>query len=178
MPQHSFDCTHQNVLLPTSCYLVPSYWKWGFSVILPMWYDLHISSDSKSSESKRSICMEFLHAYTPIDMVRMSQTFQNEWVQRSINMELLHAFYTNMTYMAVPQVSGTIITILYLLAWKCVSLRSRFNKPFRFNTNLDGRGSVRCLITSNLETLPTHIVSSPLASLRLFRSLLFRVTNT
>src|SRR4051812_11181053 len=41
-----------------------------------MWYDLHISSDSKSSESKRSICMEFLHAYTPIDMVRMSQTFQ------------------------------------------------------------------------------------------------------
>ena len=29
-------------------------------------------------------------------------------------MELLHAFYTNMTYMAVPQVSGTIITILYL----------------------------------------------------------------
>ena len=48
----------------------------GFSVILPMWYDLHISSDSKSSESERSICMEFLHAYTPIDMVRMSQTFQ------------------------------------------------------------------------------------------------------
>ena len=48
----------------------------GFSVILPMWYDLHISSDSKSIESKRSICMEFLHAYTPIDMVRMSQTFQ------------------------------------------------------------------------------------------------------
>ena len=46
------------------------------SVILPMWYDLHVSSDSKSSESKRSICMEFLHAYTPIDMVRMSQTFQ------------------------------------------------------------------------------------------------------
>ena len=76
MPQHSLDCTHQNVLLPTSCYLVPSYWKWGFSVILPMWYDLHISSDSKSSESERSICMEFLHAYTPIDMVRMSQTFQ------------------------------------------------------------------------------------------------------
>ena len=26
-----------------------------FSVILPMWYDLHISSDSKSSESKWSI---------------------------------------------------------------------------------------------------------------------------
>ena len=76
MPQHSFDCTHQNVLLPTGCYLVPSYWKWGFSVILPMWYDLHISSDSKSSESKRSICMEFLHAYIPIDMVRMSQSFQ------------------------------------------------------------------------------------------------------
>ena len=27
MPQHSLDCTHQNVLLPTSCYLVPFYWK-------------------------------------------------------------------------------------------------------------------------------------------------------
>ena len=130
MPLHSFDCTHQNVLLPTSCYLVPSYWNRGFSVILPMWYDLHISSDSRSSEFKRSICMEFLHAYTPIDMVRMSQTFQNEWAQRSINMELLHVFYTDMTYVAVPQVGGTIITILYLLAWTCVSLRSRFNKPF------------------------------------------------
>ena len=76
MPQHSLDCTHQNVLLPTSCFLVPSYWKRGLSVILPMWYDLHVSSDSKSSESKRSICMEFLHAYKPIDMVRMSQSFQ------------------------------------------------------------------------------------------------------
>lgn len=76
MPQHSLDCTHQNVLLPTSCFLVPSYWKRGLSVILPMWYDLHISSDSKSSEFKRSICMEFLHAYIPIDMVRMSQFFQ------------------------------------------------------------------------------------------------------
>ena len=76
MPQHSLDCTHQNVLHPTSCSLVPSYWKRGFSVILPMWYDLHVSSDSKSSESKRSICMEFLHAHIPIDMVCMSQTFQ------------------------------------------------------------------------------------------------------
>ena len=130
MPQHSLDCAHQNVLLPTSCFLVPSYWKRGLSVILPMWYDLHISSDSKSSESKRSICMEFHHAYIPIDMVRMSQSFQNEWVQRSIYMELLHAFYTNMTQMAVPQVCGTIITILYLLAWTCVSQWSRFNKPF------------------------------------------------
>ena len=74
----------KNVLLPTSCYLVPSYWNRGFSVILPMWYDLHISSDSKSSESKRSICMEFLHAYTPIDMVRMSQTFQ-KWVSPKIH---------------------------------------------------------------------------------------------
>ena len=76
MPQHSLDCIHQNVLLPISCSLVPSYWKRGLSVILPMWYDLHVSSDSKSSESKRSICMEFLHAYIPIDMVRMSQSFQ------------------------------------------------------------------------------------------------------
>ena len=50
--------------------------KTRLSVILPMWYDLHVSSDSKSSESKRSICIEFLHAYIPIDMVRMSQTFQ------------------------------------------------------------------------------------------------------
>ena len=76
MPQHSLDCIHQNVLLPISCSLVPSYWKRGLSVISPMWYDLHVSSDSKSSESKRSICMEFLHAYIPIDMVRMSQSFQ------------------------------------------------------------------------------------------------------
>ena len=84
MPQHSLDCTHQNVLLPTSCSLVPSYWKRGLSVILPMWYDLHVSSDSKSSESKRSICMEFLHAYIPIDMVRMSQSFQ-KWVSPKIH---------------------------------------------------------------------------------------------
>ena len=74
----------KNVLLPTSCYLVPSYWKRGFSVILPMWYDLHISSDSKSSEFKWSICMEFLHAYTPIDTVRMSQTFL-KWVSPKIH---------------------------------------------------------------------------------------------
>ena len=58
--------------------------KRGLSVIWPMWYDLHVSSDSKSSESKRSICMEFLHAYTPIDMVRMSQTFQ-KWVSPKIH---------------------------------------------------------------------------------------------
>ena len=84
-----------------------------------MWYDLHVSSDSKSSESKWSICMEFLHAYTPIDMVRMSQTFQKmSESKRSINMELLHAFYTNMTQMAVPQAGGTIITILYPLLGK------------------------------------------------------------
>ena len=68
-----------------------------------------------------------IHQYTWFACLKL---FKNEWVQRSINMELLHAFYTIMTYMAVPQVSGTIITILYLLAWKCVSLRSRFNKPF------------------------------------------------
>ena len=43
------------------------------------------------------------------------------------------------------------------------------------NTNLDGRGSMRCLITSTLETLPTHIVISPLASLRLFRSFYFEL---
>src|SRR3954469_15453456 len=42
-------------------------------------------------------------------------------------------------------------------------------------TDLDGRGSVRCLIISTLETLPTHIVSSPLASLRLFRSFYFEL---
>ena len=82
MPQHSLDCTHQNVLLPTSCSFVPSHWKRGLSVILPMWYDLHVSSDSKSSESKRSICMEFLHAYIPIDMVRMSQSFQKRLSQK------------------------------------------------------------------------------------------------
>ena len=76
MPQHSLDCTHRNVLLTTTYFLVPSHLKTRPSVILPMWYDLHVSSDSKSSESKRSICMEFLHAYIPIDMVRMSQSFQ------------------------------------------------------------------------------------------------------
>ena len=65
-------------------FLFHLYWNRGFSVILPMWYDLHISSDSKSSESKRSIYMEFLHAYTPIDMVRMSQTFQ-KWVSPKIH---------------------------------------------------------------------------------------------
>ena len=43
------------------------------------------------------------------------------------------------------------------------------------NTNLDGRGSVRCFIISTLETLPTHIVSSPLASLRLLRSFYFEL---
>ena len=37
-----------------------------------------------------------------------------------------------------------------------------------FNTNPEGRGSVRCLITSTLEILPTHIVTLPLASLCLF----------
>ena len=58
--------------------------------------------------------MEFLHAYIPIDMVRMSQTFQKtSESKRSINMELLHAFYTYMTYVAVPQVGGTIITIFW-----------------------------------------------------------------
>ena len=81
-----------------------------------MRYDLHISSDSKSSESKRPIYMEFLHAYTPIDMVRMSQTFQKRVSPKIHQHGALHAFYTIMTYMAVPQVSGTIITILYLLA--------------------------------------------------------------
>ena len=34
---------------------------------------------------------------------------------------------------------------------------------------------MRCLITSTLDTLPTHIVSSPLASLRLFRSFYFKL---
>ena len=43
------------------------------------------------------------------------------------------------------------------------------------NTNLGGRGSVRCLIISTFETLPTYIVSSPLASLRLFRSFYFEL---
>ena len=43
------------------------------------------------------------------------------------------------------------------------------------NTNLGGRWSVRCLIISSLEKLPTHIVSSPLASLRLFRSFYFEL---
>ena len=68
--------------------------------------------------------------YTNRHGSHVSNFSKNEWVQRSINMELLHAFYTNMTYMAVPQVGGTIITFLYLLALICVSLWSRFNKPF------------------------------------------------
>ena len=74
----------KNVLLPTSYFLVPSHWKTRPSVILPMWYDLHVSSDSKSSESKRSICMEFLHAFIPTGMVCMSQTFQ-KWVSTKIH---------------------------------------------------------------------------------------------
>ena len=81
-----------------------------------MWYDLHISSDSKSSESERSICMEFLHAYTPIDMVRMSQTFQKRVSPKIHQHGASSCVYTDMTYVAVPQVGGTIITILYLLA--------------------------------------------------------------
>ena len=71
----------------------------------------------------------FMHIYQQTWFACLN-LFKNEWVQRSINMELLHAFYTNMTQVAVPQVCGTIITILYLLAWTCVSVRSRFNKPF------------------------------------------------
>ena len=62
----------------------------------------------------------------------VSNFSKNEWVQRSINMALLHAFYTNMTQMAVPQVGGTIITILYLLAWTCVSLWSGFQWTIHF----------------------------------------------
>ena len=76
MPQHSLDCTHQNCITSNKLLSCSILLKTRLSVILPMWYDLHVSSDSKSSESKRSICMEFLHAYIPIDMVRMSQTFQ------------------------------------------------------------------------------------------------------
>ena len=130
MPQHSLDCTHQNVLLPTSCYLVPSYWKRGFSVILPMWYDLHISSDSKSSESKRSICMEFLYAYTPIDMVRMSQTFQ-KWVSPKIHQ---HGASSCILYRYDLRGSATNRWYYhyYLLAWTCVSLRSRFQWTIHF----------------------------------------------
>ena len=117
--------------------------------------------------------------------------------------------------MAVPQVCGTIITILYLfgmnmcittieihfrcktiegiiqinrvtiilLKWITVDIiqsclcskQTPNNNYLGFNTNLDGRGSVRCLIISTLETLPTYIVSSPLASLHLFRSFYFEL---
>ena len=59
--------------------------------------------------------MEFLHAYIPIDMVRMSQTFQKTSESKDPS---TWSFFmrTNMTQMAVPQAGGTIITILYLLA--------------------------------------------------------------
>ena len=90
----------KNVLLPTSCFLVPFYWKRGFQSSCPCGMICMSQVIQNQVSPKRSICMEFLHAYIPIDMVRMSQTFQNEWVQRSINMELLHAFFTNMTHMA------------------------------------------------------------------------------
>ena len=76
MPQHSLDCTHQKCITSNKLLSCSILLKTRLSVILPMWYDLHVSSDLKSSESKRSICMGFLHAYTPIDMVRMSQSFQ------------------------------------------------------------------------------------------------------
>ena len=69
--QHRCACVISNKSLARS--IVPEN---GVLVILPMRHGLHVSSDSKSSESKRSICMEFLHAYTSIDMVHMSQTFQ------------------------------------------------------------------------------------------------------
>ena len=112
----------KNVLLPTSYFLVPC------GMIL------HVSSDSKSSESKRSIRMEFLHAFIPTCMVCMSQTFQ-KWVSTKIHQHgASSCIYTNMTQVAVPQVSGTIIITLYLLApilWTCVTLRSRFNKPLK-----------------------------------------------
>ena len=76
MPQHSLDCTHQMYYFQQVALLFHLTEKRGLSVIFHIWYDLHVSSDSKSSESKRSICMEFLHAYIPIDMVRMPQSFQ------------------------------------------------------------------------------------------------------
>ena len=62
----------KNVLHPTSYFLVPC------GMIL------HVSSDSKSSGSKWSIHMEFLHAFIPTCMVCMSQTFQN-WVITKIH---------------------------------------------------------------------------------------------
>ena len=68
---HTSKCIISNKSLARSISL-----KTRPSVILPMWHDLHVSSDSKSSESKRSICMEFLHAFAPIGMVHTSQTIQ------------------------------------------------------------------------------------------------------
>ena len=131
MPQHSLDCTHQNVLLPTSCYLVPFYWKTRLFSHLAhvVWFAYLKWFKIKWVQTVHlhgvSSCI-----YTNRHGSHVSNFSKNEWVQRSINMELLHAFYTNMTQMAVPQVCGTIVTILYLLAWTCVSLRSRSNKPF------------------------------------------------
>ena len=94
MPQHSLDCVHQNVLLPISCSLVPSYWKRGLSVILPMicmsqviqnqvspndpsaWsffmhiytnrHGSHVSIFSKMSESKDPPTWSFFMRSTPI----------------------------------------------------------------------------------------------------------------
>ena len=113
MPQHSLDCTHQNVLLPTSCFLVPFYWKRGFQSSCPCGMICMSQVIQNQVSSNGPFAWSFFMHIHQLDMVRMSQTFQNEWVQRSINMELLHAFYTIMTYMAVPPVSGTIITIFW-----------------------------------------------------------------
>ena len=104
--------------------------KRGFSVILPMWYDLHISSDSKSSESKRSICMEFLHAYTPIDMVRMSQTFQKRVSPK------IHQHGASSCVLHQYDLHGSATSKwyyhYYLISFgmKMCITRSRFNKPF------------------------------------------------
>ena len=96
MPQLSLDCIHQNVLLPTSCFLVPSYWKTRpFSHLAHVvwfsclkWFKIkwvqtihlhgvssciytnrhgsHVSIFSKTSESKDPSTWSFFMCFIPI----------------------------------------------------------------------------------------------------------------
>ena len=66
--------------------------------------------------------------FIPIDMVRMSQTFQ-KWVSPKIHQHGASSCVLNQ-YDLHGSATSKWYYHYYLLAWKCVSLRSRFNKPF------------------------------------------------
>ena len=64
--QHSSNCTHQYVWFPTSHLSVPLYRKTGGLVIFPIRHGSHVSSDSKSSDSKSPTTWSFFMRFTPI----------------------------------------------------------------------------------------------------------------